>query len=205
MTRDDSIFWDRVSGVYDFFVYFINYKVRKNLRKEIAKFFDRQDVVLECGCGTGMLTEVIASNCLSLTATDFSLKMLEKASEKFSNYENIKFETANILKLDYKDNSFDKVLAANVIHLLENPHKALNELNRVCKPGGKIIIINYVNRKSDGKENLFTKIIEAIGTGFKKKFTFSSYRKFIVDAGYADAQFIDVSGFIPCSIAIIKK
>ena len=45
------------------------------------------------------------------------------------------------------DGQFDKVIAANVIHLLDEPFKALAELDRVCKPGGQIIIPTYINRE----------------------------------------------------------
>ncbi len=44
------------------------------------------------------------------------------------------------------DESFDVVIAANVIHLLDDPYKALSELDRVCRPGGKLIIPTYVNK-----------------------------------------------------------
>jgi hypothetical protein len=44
-----------------------------------------------------------------------------------------------------------------------------------------------------------------MGAGFKQKFTFSTYQKFIRDAGHPEAQFIRVDGFIPCSIAVIEK
>ena len=45
------------------------------------------------------------------------------------------------------DGLFDKVIAANVIHLLDEPLKALAALDRVCKPGGQIIIPTYINRE----------------------------------------------------------
>ena len=50
-----------------------------------------------------------------------------------------------VLECACLDNSFDKVVAGNVIHLLDNPSEALNELLRVCKPGGKLIIPTYIN------------------------------------------------------------
>ncbi len=205
MAKEDSSFWDKISSIYDIFVYFINYKVHKNLKREIANLFECQDVVLECGCGTGMLTEVVAKNCLYLTATDFSIKMLEKASKKCRNYKNIKFEEANILKLDYKDNSFDKVLAANVIHLLDNPHKAIDELSRVCKPNGKIIIANYISVKVMDKENFFIKILEKLGIKFKETFSLASYKQFLKEADCLNVEYINVDGFIPCAIAVIKN
>ena len=58
--------------------------------------------------------------------------------------DNVKVEKGNILHLNYADETFDKVIAANVIHLLEHPEIALGELLRVCKKGGEVIIPTYL-------------------------------------------------------------
>ena len=50
------------------------------------------------------------------------------------------------MQLPYPDERFDVVIAANVIHLLDEPEKALQELSRVCRPGGRIILPTYMNR-----------------------------------------------------------
>lgn len=200
-----TLFWDCTAGVYDLFVNIINARTHEALRHKTADLFDTEDFVLECGCGTGMLTDVIAPRCRELIATDFSKNMLRKTEEKCAAHNNIRFKVADITSLDFADSSFDKVIAANVIHLLENPRDALKELERVCKPRGKIIIPTYMNRRSKGKENRFIKVLGKAGAGFKEKFTFASYRHFFYNAGYPDAQFIDIEGFIPCCVALIEK
>ncbi len=73
--------------------------------------------MLECACGTGMLSEVIAPRCRHLTATDFSRKMLAKTRKKCARYPNVEIREANILSLDFPDGSFDKAVA--VIRLKE--------------------------------------------------------------------------------------
>lgn len=130
-----KVFWDSVVGVYDLFVNVINGKTHKALRQIVSDLIEPEDVVLECACGTGLLSTVIAEKCKRLTATDFAPKMLKRAEKNCAAYNNIQFRQANILLLDDPDNSFDKVVAGNVIHLLDEPMKALSELNRVCKPG----------------------------------------------------------------------
>ncbi|NMD37230.1 MAG: class I SAM-dependent methyltransferase [Christensenellaceae bacterium] len=203
--ENNAEFWDRVAKVYNVFVNVINAKTHKNLRNQIIPYFNNCDTVLECACGTGMLTEAIAPICKKLIATDFSKKMLLKANQKCKNHKNICFMVADILHLDFADGSFDKVIAANVIHLLHNPTQALIELERVCRPGGKIIIPTYINKKSNNKENKFVRLIGKMGVKFKERFTFSEYCQFIRDAGYPHAKYINVDGFIPCSIAVIDK
>ncbi len=200
-----TLFWDCTAGIYDLFVNIINARTHEILRRKTADLFEPEDFVLECGCGTGMLTELIAPRCRELIATDFSKNMLRKTEAKCGAHNNIRFKVADIMSLDFADSSFDKVLAANVIHLLENPREALKELERVCRPGGRIIIPTYMNRRSGGKENRFIKALGKAGAGFKEKFTFFSYRQFFNDAGYPDAQFMDIEGFIPCCVAVIEK
>ena len=94
----------------------------------------------------GVLTKAIAPKCKSLIATDFSASMLKRAKKKCRKYENTRFEQADILRLPYPDESFNCVVAANVIHLLDEPYRALRELDRVCKRGGRIIIPTYMNQ-----------------------------------------------------------
>ena len=66
----------------------------------------------------------------------------------------------------------------NVIHLLDEPNVALDELMRVCKNGGKIIIPTYVNNENDGKPSVFIRLLEKFGAGFKKQFDFTTYMLF---------------------------
>ena len=140
------MFWDNIAWVYDIFADGINRKANRKLCKVVAGLISPTDDVLECACGTGLLSGVIAKRCKSLTATDFSAKMLARARKKYGQYPHVRFEQADILHLPYPDARFDAVVAANVIHLLDNPHQALRELDRVCKPGGKLIIPTYMNR-----------------------------------------------------------
>lgn len=199
------LFWDRVAGVYDVFVHVINAKTHKALQKEVASLIHPSDTVLECACGTGFLTKVIAPRCRKLIATDFSIKMVQKTKAKCGNYSNVQCKLADMNKLDFEDGVFDKVVAGNVIHLLDIPYEALRELDRVCVSGGQIIVPTYMNKPSNKRENKLIRLYGKMGAGFKQKFTFSTYEQFIRDAGYPDARFIRVDGFIPCSIAVINK
>ena len=199
------MFWDNVARVYDIFAYIINKKANKALCAAVERMISSSDDVLECACGTGLLTGVITPRCKSLTATDFSEKMLKQAKKKYGKYGNIRFEQANILRLSYMDGCFDAVVAANVLHLLDEPHQALRELERVCKPGGKIIIPTYINRTDKGKTNVVSGAIGKAGADFKREFTLDTYKQFFSDAGYKDASYVMCEGRIPCAVAILKK
>ncbi len=199
------MFWDRVAGVYDLFVNAINGKTHKALRQIVSDLIGPEDVVLECACGTGLLSTVIAEKCKQLTATDFAPKMLKRAEKNCGNYQNVQFRQADILSLDFPDGSFDKVVAGNVIHLLDEPMKALNELDRVCKSGGMLIIPTYMNKDQKGETSGFASVVGKAGADFKRQFTVQSYKQFFLDAGYKNVRIMLAEGRIPCAVAAMAK
>ncbi|MBE6063432.1 MAG: class I SAM-dependent methyltransferase [Clostridium butyricum] len=199
------MFWDRVASVYDIFANVINGKTHKELKRVVADQIDTTDVVLECACGTGLLSTVIAERCRSLIATDFSVNMLKKARKNCARYDNVTFKQANIMSLEYKNEEFNKVVAANVIHLLDEPVKAIQELDRVCKVGGSIIIPTYMNTNNSGKTSGFAKAVGKAGADFKRQFTFSTYQDFFKELGYEDVSYRIIEGRVPCAVAVIKK
>ncbi len=203
--KKKTVSWDFVAHVYDIFVYLINRRTHKNLIKEMEAMFSASDFVLECACGTGMLTGVIAAKCKRLIATDYSNNMLRKAKVKCSPHSNVDFALADVSRLDFEDNTFDKVVAANVIHLLDEPQAGLKELVRTCRSGGKVIIPTYISKNPQGKENVFVRMLRKIGLVVGEKFTFSSYQQFFLDAGFENVEYLKVDGRIPCAIAVISK
>ena len=199
------MFWDNVAGVYDVFVNVINRKTHQKLRRIVSSLIEPDDMVLECACGTGLLSAVIAPKCRQLTATDFSEKMLKKAEKNCRSFRNITYAQADITALSFADGSFDKVVAGNVIHLLDNPVTALRELNRVCKDGGMLIIPTYMNKDDKGKTSGFAGAVGKAGADFKRQFTVESYRQFFLDAGYPDVKVFLADGRIPCAAAVMRK
>lgn len=198
------MFWDKVSPIYDLVENIYNRKVYNGTGKKVAELIDDSDLVLECACGTGAITVIIASACNRLVATDFASGMLKRAQKKCSAMSNITFEKADITDLGYPENSFDKVIAGNVIHLLAKPEKAMAELERVAKPGGKIIIPTYIN-KSKGSSRHAVKVFELFGANFNQQFDLESYKAFFNELGYEDVDYSVVDGRMPCAIAVITK
>lgn len=199
------MFWDRVAWVYDVFANVINRRANRALCAAVSAQISPSDDVLECACGTGLLTGGIAAKCKSLIATDFSAKMLVRAQKKYGKRANVRFEQANILQLPFPDERFDVVVAANVIHLLDEPLKALRELDRVCRPGGKLIIPTYMNQTETGTTNRMSGAIGKAGADFKREFTLETYQKFFADAGYTNASYTLCKGWIPCAVAVLRK
>ena len=199
------MFWDNVAWIYDLFANVVNRRANQALCAEVEKLIEPADEVLECACGTGLLSGVIARKCQSLTATDFSANMLRRARKKYARLGNVTFAQADILNLRYPDSRFDAVVAANVIHLLDEPTRALRELNRVCRPGGRIIIPTYMNQTDRGTTNSVSGAIGRAGADFKREFTFESYKQFFAAAGYVNAHYALCKGRIPCAVAVLVK
>lgn len=198
------MFWDKVSGVFDLFETIYNGKVYCGLGKRVAKEMGQDDMVLECACGTGAISKYIAPKCRQLIATDLSEGMLKQTAKNCRGYQNVKIKRADITHLKCRDNRFDKVVAGNVIHLLEDPYAAIKELERVCKLGGKIIIPTYINA-SEGVNKMVVRLLKAVGADFIRQFDISSYRMFFEDAGYKNVVIDIVDGRMPCAVAVITK
>ena len=198
------MFWDKIASLYDLFERIYNKKVYDRTGLEVAKYVEPNDMVLECACGTGAITTLVAPCCKSLVATDYSVGMLRQAQKKCKSFPNVVVKKANIMDIHCKDNRFDKVIAGNVIHLLPEPERALHELVRVVKPGGKIIIPTYINM-SKGTGKAAVKFITLLGADFKRQFDLASYKKFFEEKGYKDVQYCVVDGRMPCAIAVITK
>ena len=105
--------------------------------------------------------------------------------------------------LNCRDERFDKVVAGNVIHLLDEPQKAVSEMLRVCKKGGKVIIPTYIN-KSEKTNKLLVKLCKMAGVRFKREFTLDSYMDFFRDMGLNDVEFFVIDGHMPCAVAVVS-
>ena len=199
------MFWDYIANFYDFFENLYNSKVNRELCIKVAEKISSNDNVLECACGTGMISVHIATKCRSLIATDFSQGMLAKSRKRCKKIKNIRVEKANILQLEYPNESFDKVVAANVIHLLDQPDIAISELIRVCKKGGKIIIPTYIITKEHGISTILIRLINHLTKTFLYQFNEQSYKNFFKKLGYSQIDFEVINGRTACCIAVITK
>ena len=94
------------------------------------------------------------------------------------------------------------MIAANVIHLLDNPYKALSEQDRVCQAGGKLIIPTYVNKD---KAKGFDRTLDKAGADFKRDFTYDTYRAFFAEVGFVKIRTKLIDGRVPCAVAVITR
>lgn len=100
--------------------------------------------VLEVGVGTGINLSLYPRNC-RVTGIDLSSRMLERAQERIDNKGLHHCEVAEMdaTKLTFADNCFDVVYAPYVISVVPDPVAVAREMYRVCRPGGRVIILNH--------------------------------------------------------------
>jgi phosphatidylethanolamine/phosphatidyl-N-methylethanolamine N-methyltransferase len=100
--------------------------------------------VLELGVGTGLSLDAYPSHC-QVTGIDLAPEMLERAQERVNGngWRHVSLEQGNALDLTFPDDSFDYVMAFHVISVVPDPTRMLLEAQRVCRPGGMIVIINH--------------------------------------------------------------
>lgn len=145
---------------------------------------------LELGCGTGLYTVTLQKNSKNVVATDFSKEMIAFAQKKRGNLKNVKFQQADALSLEFDAESFDTIFMANLIHIIGNAEKVIQESKRVLKKGGKLIInsfaineMSFLNRiamafryiKTFGKPSAETT---------KEKTTRKSVETLLIDSGF---------------------
>ncbi|HXW83148.1 MAG TPA: methyltransferase domain-containing protein [Candidatus Binataceae bacterium] len=100
--------------------------------------------VLEVGVGTGMSLDGYPPY-VHVVGIDPSADMLTHALQKISEngWGHVEVRQGDALKLDSPDNSFDDVLSFHVITVVPDPPQMMREMVRVCKPGGRVVIVNH--------------------------------------------------------------
>jgi phosphatidylethanolamine/phosphatidyl-N-methylethanolamine N-methyltransferase len=107
------------------------------------------DRVLEVGVGTGINTLLYPKDC-AVTGIDLSSSMLEKARERVARkgVKNVRLLQMDAANLKFADHTFDIVYAPYVISVVPDPVSVAREMHRVCRPGGRIIILNHFRSKN---------------------------------------------------------
>jgi phosphatidylethanolamine/phosphatidyl-N-methylethanolamine N-methyltransferase len=124
--------------------------------------------LLEVGVGTGLSLPELPRN-IHITGIDLSEKMLSIARNRLQEEglsDNVDLLKMDATQLEFPDNSFDRVLAAYFISTVPEPVRVVEEMKRVCQPGGYLLFLNHF--KSDNRligffEKLFSPLFYRLG------------------------------------------
>jgi 2-polyprenyl-3-methyl-5-hydroxy-6-metoxy-1,4-benzoquinol methylase len=135
-------FWDRQSDKFDELNTNFeptNIKTLENTKK----YLNGNETVLDYGCATGIQAIEIAGYVKEVHGIDISSKMIDSAKRKAAGHKikNVNFAQATIFEEKFKRESFDVILAFNILHLAGDTQKVMQRLNDLLKPGGLIISV----------------------------------------------------------------
>jgi phosphatidylethanolamine/phosphatidyl-N-methylethanolamine N-methyltransferase len=100
--------------------------------------------ILEVGVGTGKNFPYYPPGS-EVTAVDFSEGMLERAKAKSDrNKVKVRLRQMDVQNLEFGNDNFDTVVASFVFCSVPDPVRGLQEIRRVCRPGGKVILLEHV-------------------------------------------------------------
>jgi len=108
------------------------------------------DEVLEVGVGTGLSLRYYPSHA-RVTGIDLSPHMLARAGMQVRRHglRNVSLMAMDVQALSFPDASFDKIAALYVASVVPDPAQMMRELERVCRPGGEVVVVNHFTR-NDG-------------------------------------------------------
>ena len=119
--------------------------------------------LLEIGCGLGTDLLQFARGGAVVTGVDLTPASVELVRKRFAMYGlAVEARVADAERLPFSDNSFDVVYSFGVLHHTPNTRKAVEEVYRVLKPGGRIIIMLYHRRSMHVQlGGLYTRIVQS--------------------------------------------
>lgn len=159
------------SSFYDrFFNTGVFLKTRKKIFQEVP--FQSKQKILFVGIGTGADLEYIDYMNYDITAIDYSPDMLAIAKSKFERSA-IQFLEMDAQKMTFEDESFDYIVASLILSVVPDEHKCFEEMIRVLKQDGKILIFDKFAAKHQRKtvtKKLLRPIISLLGTDIGRSF-----------------------------------
>jgi phosphatidylethanolamine/phosphatidyl-N-methylethanolamine N-methyltransferase len=135
------------------------------------------DRVLEVGIGTGLSLPEYPDG-VEVTGIDVSHEMIERARQRARDGEmsQVTLSEMDAESMDLPDGAFDHVVAMYVVSVAPNPRRVVDEMRRVCKPGGDLFIVNHFRHQNpivSGIERLLAPLSGLVG--FRPDFAYDEF------------------------------
>ncbi len=155
---------------------------------------DRDDRVLDVGCGTGFATEGLLGRVETVYGLDQSVHQMEKAFEKFGRHGRVRFCRGDAERLPFADDAFDVVWSSGSIEYWPNPVDALEELRRVARPGGQVLVV--------GPNNPRTSVMQRVADAIMLFYDEAEADRMFAEAGYEEFRHVTMGPSYSPEIAI---
>lgn len=142
--------FDSISGKYDFLNRFLSLGIDISWRKKAIALLmkDQPKHILDVATGTAdFAIQAHRAGVPEVTGIDLSEGMLQIGREKLKRQglEHIRLIQGDSEALPFEDNKFDAVIVAFGVRNFENLSKGLSEMNRVLRPGGRLVVLEFSN------------------------------------------------------------
>jgi len=137
-------------------------------------------VVGDLGCGTGQLTEVVSPYVRQVIAVDSSTDMLDAARHRLEGARNVDLRQGELESLPIGEGELDVAMLSLVLHYSPSPGRALEEVGRVLRPGGRVLVVDMLPHERQE----YQQQMGHVWLGFSEK----QIGKFLTDAGFSDVR-----------------
>jgi SAM-dependent methyltransferase len=162
--------------------------------------------VFEAAAGTGAISIAVAGKAGNVLCTDLSERMLKAARRKAERHGsgNIAFDARSLFETGEPDGAYDVVIAAQILHLIDEPEKAAAELKRISRG---IVVAPVCLLK--GLRGLFIRprvgFWRLLGFAPKREFDADGYHSFLTGIGLPPSRFEVIDGNIPMAVPVWRK
>ena len=147
--------------------------------------------ILDAGCGIGYYSfELVTKFCCNVNGVDIDLEDIELAKQiiKKTHVSNVEFSVCDISELKFDDETFDKVIFSEVLEHIADDINVLNELHRVLKPHGHLILstphVDIMEEYTEQKPKIYKKPLNIKGGHVRNGYSFESLSKMLNDTGF---------------------
>lgn len=145
------------------------------------------DCVLDAGCGRGFVATDIAlrygCHITGIDITPYVVGRAQKRAAKANISEKTTFINGDYQKLPFEDNTFDKIYTVETLCHAPNLEQALSEFNRVLKPGGKLLSMEYTQKPlsafSDYEKTMYDIVVKGTSSPSLPLFTSDNYTRLL--------------------------
>jgi ubiquinone/menaquinone biosynthesis C-methylase UbiE len=146
--------------------------------------------LLDVACGPGVVTAALGPNAASVVAFDATEPMLAKAKARCAaaGLTNVDFQSGDAENLPFAEAQFDGVVTRAAVHHFADPRRAITEMFRVLRPGGRAVIVDVISSEEANESKLHNAIERLRDPSHVRMLPASELRTAAVRSGFGDLQ-----------------